>query len=128
MMLKTSSAAILINIVFFILGALSWEYYRPKIDIGAISNEEYIRIAKQSVEAQKFLEKYPNAKIHVDKSGALAVDFRIDSPDITDSNYLRLRVFINPRNYRPSRKFIDCSGNYTDKNLIEYLQMENCLK
>jgi hypothetical protein len=127
---KTILITISVAIVFFIFGSLYWECCRPKyfIDTTAISDGEYIRIAKTTLEAEKFLEKYPNAQIVVDRSGALAVDFRIDSPEINDIRYLRLRVFINPRNYKPAEKLIDCSGNYIKQNLIEYLQTEKCLK
>jgi len=66
----------------------------------------------------------------VDGSGSLAVDFRVDKYDDagTNVNYLRLRVFINPRNNRPTGdKFIDCFGTYVENDLLEYLQTEKCL-
>ena len=95
--------------------------YRPRTfyDTG-ISDEEYIEITSQTLEAQKFLEKYPNATIYVDRSGALAVDYRMHA--------LRLRIFIDWRTNQPSDKFIDCSGTYIRKNLLEYLETEKCFE
>ena len=103
------------------------DLYEPQTfyDTG-ISDEAYIEIASQTAEAQKFLEKYPNATIHVDRSGALAVDYRVTN-DITD-RYLRLRIFIDWRTNQPSDKFIDCSGTYIQENLLEYLETEKCLE
>ncbi len=99
------------------------------------SDEEFIKITNQTTEAQKFLEKYPNATILVDRSGssldyAVAVDYRVDKNDIAgkDINYLRLRIFINPRNNLPADKFIDCNGTYIKENLIEYIEKEQCFK
>ncbi|RCV64875.1 hypothetical protein C5S53_06635 [Methanophagales archaeon] len=133
---KTVFATITVAVVFFILGfvlgTFYWEHFRPVnlYDTG-ISDEEYIRIASKTIETQKFLEKYPNATAYVDRSGSLAVDLRVDKYDDagTNVNYLRLRVFINPRNNRPTgKKFIDCFGKYVENNLLEYLQTEKCLE
>ena len=129
---KTLFITITVAILFFILGTLYWEYFRPVnlYDTG-ISDEEYIRIASKTIEAQKFLEKYPNATAYVDRSGSLAADFRVDKYDDTGTNvnYLRLRVFINPRNNRlTGEKFIDCFGKYVENDLLEYLQTEKCLE
>jgi hypothetical protein len=103
------------------------DLYRPRTfyDTG-ISDEEYIEITSQTLEAQKFLEKYPNATIFVDRSGALAVDYRVDNN--MENRYLRLRIFIDWRTNQPSDKFIDCSGTYIQKNLLEYLETEECLE
>ena len=86
--------------------------------------KEYIEITSQTLEAQKFLEKYPNATIYVDRSGALAVDYRVNT-NVYD-RYLRLRVFIDWRTNQPADMFIDCSGTYIRKNLLEYLETEDC--
>lgn len=110
---------------------LLYDLYRPRTfyDTG-ISDEEYIAIAGQTAEAQKFLEKYPDATILVDRSGALAVDYRLDKLVKNDttlvSKYLRLRIFIDWRTNQPSERFIDCSGTYITKNLLEYLETEKC--
>jgi len=115
-------AVVLVLCGFYLLHDL----YEPRTfyDTG-ISDEEYIEITSQTVEAQKFLEKYPNATIYVDRSGALAVDYRVTN-NITN-RYLRLRIFIDWRTNQPSDKFIDCSGTYIRKNLLEYLETEECL-
>jgi cytochrome c oxidase assembly protein Cox11 len=49
-----------------------YEYYKPRTfyDNG-VTDEEYITITNQTLEAKKFLEKYPNAVIQVDRSGRL---------------------------------------------------------
>ncbi len=129
---RTVLTTITVAIVFFALGALYWEHFRPiGLHDTGISDEEYIRIATQTIEAQEFLQKYPDAKTVVDRSGRLAVDFRVDNYDNagTNINYLRLRVFINPRSNRPTgEKFIDCSGDSVRDNLLRYLQTEKCLE
>jgi|LGOV01.1.fsa_nt_gb hypothetical protein len=119
---------ILIGLSSFVLYDISY----PRQFYGTdISDEEYIKIAKSTLEAQKFLEKYPEAIVEVDRSGKLAVDFRVDMRPIieTDSSlkWIRLRVFIIPKNNMPSEKFIDCNGKVIKSNLLEYLDTENCL-
>jgi len=121
-------SVVVVSVVLALWGAyLLYDLYRPRTfyDTG-ISNEEYIEITSQTLEAQKFLEKYPNATIYVDRSGALAVDYRVDNE--MKNAYLRLRVFINWRTNQPSDKFIDCSGTYIRKNLLEYLETEKCFE
>ena len=122
-------------IVIILIGLSSFVLYDipyPRQFYGTdISDEEYIKIAKSTLEAQKFLEKYPEAIVEVDRSGKLAVDFRVDMRPIieTDSSlkWIRLRVFIIPKNNMPSEKFIDCNGKVIKSNLLEYLDTENCL-
>jgi hypothetical protein len=118
-----------IAVISFVLGLFSSEYFTGvNLRQIAISDQEFIRIAQETVEAQKFLEKYPKATANVDRSGRLAVDFRVDTPDVTDSIYLRLRVFIDHRTFWPTERFIDCSGHYIEKGLLEYLQTERCIQ
>jgi len=124
-------SVVVVSVVLASCGAyllyLLYDLYRPRTfyDTG-ISDEEYIEITSQTLEAQKFLEKYPNATIYVDRSGALAVDYRVDNN--MKNRYLRLRIFIDWRTNQPSRKFIDCSGTYIRKNLLEYLETEKCFE
>ena len=56
-----------------------YDHYRPRTfyDNG-VTDEEYTAITNQTLEAQKFLQKYPNAFIQVDRSGRLAVDYRVN--------------------------------------------------
>lgn len=98
-----------------------YDYYKPRTfyDNG-VSDEEYIAITNQTLEAQKFLEKYPNAVIQVDRSGRLAVDYRVNTHISTE--YLRLRIFIDWRNNKPADMFIDNSGTYIRENIVEYLE------
>ena len=121
-----SSAAVLVVLVLCGLYLLD-ELSRPRTFYNTgISDEEYIEIASQTLEAQKFLEKYPNSTIYVDRSGALAVDYRVTNN--IKNRYLRLRIFINWKTNQPSDKFIDCSGTYIRKNLVEYLETEKCFE
>jgi hypothetical protein len=121
-------SVVTVSVVVVLCGFyLAYDLYRPRTfyDTG-ISDEEYIDIASQTSEAQTFLDKYPNATIFVDRSGALAVDYRVDNT--VKNRYLRLRIFIDWRTNQPSGKFIDCSGTYIHKNLVEYLETEECLE
>lgn len=98
-----------------------YEYNRPRTfyDNG-VTDQEYIAITDRTLEAMKFREKYPNATIQVDRSGALAVDYRVDTNN--QMEYLRLRVFIDWRTNKPSNMFIDNSGTYITENLLEYIE------
>ena len=118
-----TALVILVLCGFYLLDDL----YRPRTfyDTG-ISDDEYIETASQTLEAQKFLEKYPNATTFVDRSGALAVDYRVDN-NVKDK-YLRLRIFVDWRTNQPSDMFVDCSGTYIQKDLVEYLETEECLE
>jgi len=121
-------SVVTVSVVVVLCGSyLLYDLYRPRTfyDTG-ISDEEYIEITRQTLEAQTFLEKYPNATIFVDRSGALAVDYRVDNT--VKNRYLRLRIFIDWRTNQPSDKFIDCSGTYIQENLLEYLETEKCLE
>jgi len=98
-----------------------YEYYKPRTFYdNEVTDEEYITITNQTLEAQKFLEKYPNAAIQVDRSGRLAVDYRVGGH--LDSEYLRLRIFIDWRNNKPEDMFVDNSGTYIRENIMEYLE------
>ncbi len=116
-------SAVLVLCGFYLL----YDLYRPRTfyDTG-ISDEEYIEIVSQTLEAQKFLEKYPNATIYADRSGALAVDYSVTNN--IKNRHLRLRIFIDWRTNQPSDMFIDCSGTYIRKNLLEYLETEKCFE
>ncbi len=95
-----------------------------------LSDEAYRKIAQETTEARLFLKKYPQATVTVDRSGALAVDFRVNAFAPTASSrvppYLRLRVFIGPQN-RPTLRFLDCQGRLIVKDLLDYLRTETCL-
>jgi hypothetical protein len=106
-----------------------YDLYRPRTfyDTG-ITDAEYIAITNQTVEAQQFQQKYPNTTIFVDRRGALAVDYRVEMyQENRTVRYLRLRIFIDWRTNQPADKFIDCSGTFIRKHLVEYLKTEECL-
>ncbi len=96
-----------------------YRYYNPLTfyDNG-VSDEDYVAITNQTLEAKKFLEKYPESVIEVDRSGALAVDYRLDAR----GEYLRLRIFIDWRTNKTAEMFIDNSGTYIRENILEYLE------
>ena len=98
-----------------------YDYYKPRIfyDNG-VTDEEYITITNETLEAQKFLEKYPNATIQVDRSGRLAVDYRMNGNIYTE--YLRLRIFIDWRSNEPEEMFVDNSGTYIRESILEYIE------
>jgi hypothetical protein len=132
--------AVLVSIatLSFLLGITYWEYCRPvDIELGpigpeslllGISDPEYIRLAKTTAEVQAFLQKYPNAQVAVDRSGSLAVDVWVSPPGATHIDHLRLRVLIDPRRHRPTKRFIVCGGGrLVQQHLLEFLQTERCL-
>ena len=112
--LAAVSQVVLVLCGFYLLHDLS----RPRTfyDTG-ISDEEYVEITSQTLEAQKFLEKYPNATIWVERSGRLAVDYRAN----TNDTYIRLRVFIDSKKNEPSEMFLQINGTYIRKNILEHL-------
>ncbi|WP_027356941.1 hypothetical protein [Desulfofundulus thermocisternus] len=69
-----------------------------------VADAALINATKGTPEAKKLLAKYPWAKIVVDRSGRLAVDFRVDKLESGDEPgpYLRLRVFIDPATNIPA--------------------------
>ncbi len=99
-----------------------YRYYNTPLTFydNGVSDEEYIAITNQTVEAQKFLEKYPDSVTQVDRSGGLAVDYRVNGH--LDSEYLRLRLFIDWRSNKPEDMFVDNSGTYIKENILEYLE------
>jgi hypothetical protein len=129
--MKYKSVLLLIGVIVAILlaGAL---YLKNSIFLeqhGAqLTDSEYIASAKNTPETKSFLGRYPQASIEVDRSGKLVVDFRAGAPIDPDTHYIRLRVFIDPRSNQPTDKFIDCSGQLVEANLIEYLRTERCLQ
>ena len=98
-----------------------YDYYKPRTfcDNG-VSDEAYIAITNQTLEAQRFLEKYPNAVIQVDRSGSLAVDYRANTS--STQRYLRLRIFIHWRINKPDDIFVDNLGTYIKEDILEYLE------
>jgi len=123
LIILVSFVAIAVVFASYALSTL-YDYYQPRTfyDNG-VSDEEYIAVTNQTLEAQKFLEKYPNAVIQVDRSGRLAVDYRVNTH--LSSEYLRLRVFIDWKTNKPTDIFIDNSGTYITENLLEHLETLN---
>ncbi|MHB0924014.1 MAG: hypothetical protein ACYC3H_08635 [Bellilinea sp.] len=115
--------------LFAILAAVSCSRSQQYYDDG-ISDEEYIRVASETEEAKAFLERFPSAEVLVDRSGELAVDYRITQvqPATTEQSWegVRLRVFIDPESKRAEDTIIQCSDqsgtNFVEEDLIEYLE------
>lgn len=112
---------VLLGIVGVNACAQPGQYY----DTG-VSDEECVAIASRVPEAQYFLEKYPQAETLVDRSGTLAVDFRVSKHPVTNTTQLwegiRLRVFLDPQTKKPSGMLLDCSGNILDDRIGEHLK------
>ena len=132
MKLKIIAATIIVVIIIFVLSVFFWKYLTIDLYDTGVNDEEYIKIARQSIEVQKFLEKYPDATANVDRSGQLAVDFIVNKYEQTSDkipSYIRLRIFINPwNNQRMGNGFIDCSGRRVWSNVIEYISKDKCLQ
>ena len=91
-----------------------------------VSDQEYISIARVHHDAQVFLEQYPLAETYVDRSGRLAVDFRVTSHPITSTTQawegIRLRVFIDPKTKRPADTLVQCNDSIVKENVQQYLE------
>jgi|GEM_PF-5834411 len=86
---------------------------------------------KNLAEVKALLDKYSNeTKISVDRSGRLAVDYRVENP-ITDQ-YLRLRVFSDSEGNPQQEMFVDCYDGSNSKieyqNLVNYIGSETCVE
>ncbi len=105
-----------------------------------LSDEEYVKIASSTSISKQFLQKFPDANAYVDRSGALAVDYRVDNyREIIQEGtldypstaaYIRLRVFIEPNTNIPFYTMIECrSKKQSDDlyfNLDSYLSNKTC--
>lgn len=89
-----------------------------------LTNTVLIAAAKETPEARKFLAIYPHAEATVDRSGALAVDFKTGAPVINGGGFLKLRVFIDPATNHPEGRFIEYRDRVIKENLLEYLKKE----
>jgi hypothetical protein len=126
------SAQALMPISFLIiLSATSCSVLPSQYDDDRISDEEYIRIASETEEAQVFLSTYPGSEIYVDRSSKLAVDFRFNKVTPASTNQLwegiRLRVFIDPKDRAVTGVFVDCKDDsgkqkFIEEKLIDYLE------
>ncbi len=115
----------LITIIIIVAAGLIYINIKGYL-LNSISDEELINKTKELDEVKIFLNKYPNANVIVDKSGKLAVDYRVDDMN----SYIRLRIFINPLTNGVEDMFIEC---YTDKsekvrnNIIDYINTRECI-
>ncbi len=120
------SLVILSVIWIGLLMVTSCVWKSQQVDNNRVSDEDYIAIARADQDAKAFLEKYPQAETYVDKSGRLAVDFRVSKHPMTNTTQLwegiRLRVFIDPKTNQLMETFIDCNGKIINKNVRKYLE------
>jgi hypothetical protein len=91
-----------------------------------VSDEEYVSIARNTPDAQAFVAKYPQAEVLVDRSGKLAVDFRMTKHPMTSTAQtwegIRLRVFIDPKTNQPAETFLQCNNKLVQEQVIQYLE------
>jgi hypothetical protein len=91
-----------------------------------VSDEEYVSTARLHDDAQAFLAAYPQAETYVDRSGALAVDFRVTKSPVTSTTQrwegIRVRVFIDPRTKQPTETLIQCNDKMIRDNVRQYLE------
>ena len=95
-----------------------------------ISDQEAIRLARGTPEASAFVARYPRPTVTVDRSDGCAVDFWVNplgAAPITNTDYRRLRIFMNPRTSRPAKSLLVCAGHPIERDLLAHLEMEPCL-
>lgn len=91
-----------------------------------ISDEEYVSIASKHQDAKFFLTSYPESETYIDRSGKLAVDFRVDTKPIRSTTDkwkgIRLRVFIDPETRRATDTLIQCNDMLIEEEIRQYLE------
>ncbi len=91
-----------------------------------VSDAEYVDIAREHPHARAFLERYPLAETYVDRSGRLAVDFRVDRRPVTESTQswegIRLRVFLSPQTMQPTETLLQCDERILTHDVLGYLE------
>lgn len=96
-----------------------------------LTEEEARGIADASEQAAYFLEEFPDATVHVDTSGELAVDYRSSN---STASFVRLRVFVDAASGSAREGFVECktssdsSGRMQAGNSLEILQNEECVQ
>ena len=134
---KTVAVAMVITITGVLILALYLVSVRPPVPSEReLPNEAVIERANRLEETKILLTRYPNVSIEVDRSGRLAVDYRITEPaQANDSNvlpYLRLRILMSSDG-EPQELFAECWNNSTNRHIeqedvISYLRTETCLE
>lgn len=113
-----------ISIMLLMVTSCAWES-QQFYDTG-VSDEEYVSIARVFPDAQAFLEEYPQAETYVDRSGRLAVDFRVTKCPVTSTTQhwegIRLRVFIDPKANQPTETIIQCNDKMIKDNVRQYME------
>lgn len=114
---------IVISIAILIVGGLYYVHLvlpeSGKVDY-ALTDEEYVGLANKTIEAQFFLRRHPDSTILVDRSGRLAVDYRVEMND----SYVRLRVLIDHERNEVSEMFLDINGTYIHENILDNLHVQ----
>lgn len=122
-MSRALAAALLLLVAGFVMATVYFLSTPRESRLAPFTDAEYIARAERSQEGRAFLAKYPEARRQVDRSGAVAVDFRVDRGD----RYLRLRIIMDAFANRALDAFVDCSGTSVPGDPIEYLATERCL-
>lgn len=111
-------------------GIVYASYYRPQyVSPEELPDDVIIDTQKDLKEVGAFLDAYPDrTTTTVDRSGRLAVEYRVD--DAGTGQYLRLRVFSDTQP-RPLEMFADCfngtNSTLYHENVLEYIESRACL-
>ena len=96
-----------------------------RVDDSLVGDEHYLSIARLTPEGRQFLAAYPMAKLAVDRSGALAVDFRASDPRTASGDQagagIRLRVFIDAVTDRAIGALVECDRTLVEDDVSSYL-------
>lgn len=125
-------AGIIVAIAVGASGVVTYAYY-PRQSPDENESSDVVILANQEglPEVTAFLDKYPGADIQIDRSGRVAVDYRVDRVfDDGTFEYLRLRV-LSDSNGIPQEMFVDCYAKgqtqLTYDNIVDYIETETCL-
>jgi hypothetical protein len=110
--------------MLLLVASCAWE--SQQFYDNGVSDEEYVSIARMHHDAQAFLEEYPQAETYVDRSGRLAVDFRVTKHLVTNTTQhwegIRLRVFIDPKTNQPTETLIQYNNKIIESSVRQYLK------
>jgi hypothetical protein len=95
-----------------------------------VSDSDYINMAKNTLMAKKFLERYPNASAEVERSEDLSVVF-VAKNNETPTNQVRFKILINETTNWPQGGVITYNETWTFENDTEidpYLENRTCIE
>ncbi|GIU72905.1 MAG: hypothetical protein KatS3mg003_2384 [Candidatus Nitrosocaldaceae archaeon] len=116
-----------IIILFILIASVSIYMLIKEYLIDSIPDKQLLNYAEELDEVKTFLNRYPNAYTIIDRSGSLAIDYRVDS----NNEYIRLRVTIDPLTNRVDDIFVECYNNKSEvvrDNIINYINTKECIR